>query len=122
MGEGIIALFIPIISIIVIGVVLISYFYFRYKEKQVMLEKGLSLEQMVELLKSKKETYGLLKTGIIIFFFGIGIGIGILLEDATRNDNLIPLLLFTMLGLGFIAAYIIGRKLEQIDSKKNVDE
>ena len=48
--EGTIAVFIPIISVIVTGLVLVTWFYFRSKEKQMMIEKGMSYEQMIELM------------------------------------------------------------------------
>ncbi len=119
MGEGIIALFIPIVAIVVTGIVLVTFFYFRSKEKQLMIEKGLSYEHMIELLKSRKDSYGLLKAGIIIFFFGIGVGTGVLIEGYTGVDKWVPLLIFVMLGLGFIVAFIVARKLEERDKKRS---
>jgi len=119
MGEGIIALFIPIVSVVVTGIVLVTFFYFRSKEKQLMIEKGLSYDQMIELLKSRKDSYSLLKAGIIIFFFGIGLGIGILIESYTGINAWVPLLIFSMLGLGFIVAFLVTRKLEERDKKRS---
>lgn len=118
MAEGVIALFIPIVSVVVTGLVFITYFYFRSKEKQMMIEKGLSYEQMFELLKARKDRYGLLKIGIIILFFGIGVGSGILIERFTGVDEWMPLLILVMTGFGFIVAFFIARKLEEIDKKR----
>ncbi|MCX7797702.1 MAG: hypothetical protein N2249_03665 [Melioribacter sp.] len=118
MNPGIIASFIPIISVIVTGIVLISYFYFRSKEKQIMIEKGLSFEQMIEILKSRKDNYALLKIGIIISFFGIGLGIGLLIERLANIDELIPFFIFFMLGLGFIVAHFASQKLTEKKENK----
>ncbi|MEJ5352421.1 MAG: DUF6249 domain-containing protein [Melioribacteraceae bacterium] len=119
MGEGIIALFIPIVAVVVTGIVLVTFFYFRSKEKQLMIEKGLSYEQMIEMLKSRKDEYGLLKAGIIILFFGIGLGAGILIQRFTGIEEWAPLFIFVMLGLGFIAAYFVARKLSERDKKRS---
>jgi len=62
--EGVIAVFIPIIITLVVGLVLISSLYFRSKEKQMMMDKGLSYEQMMELLKVKTDHLFTLKAGI----------------------------------------------------------
>ncbi|MGK9476493.1 DUF6249 domain-containing protein [Melioribacter sp. OK-6-Me] len=113
--EGTIALFIPIITVIVTGLVIIMYFYFRSREKQLMIEKGLSYEQMIELMRYQKHGYGLLKAGIILIFFGIGLGSGMLSENATNTKEWIPFMIFVMTGLGFVVAYIIGRKYEKAD-------
>ncbi|MGK9369891.1 DUF6249 domain-containing protein [Melioribacter sp. Ez-97] len=113
--EGTIVLFIPIISILVTGLVIIMYFYFRSREKQLMIEKGLSYEQMIELMRYKKNGYGLLKAGIILVFFGFGLGLGMLLENATGSEEWIPFMIFVLTGLGFVAAYIMGRKYEKAD-------
>lgn len=118
MDAGIIALFIPIISVIVTGIVLITFFYFRSKEKQMMIERGLSYEQMVEMLKARKDNYALLKIGIIIMFFGIGLGTGILIERFTGIDEWVPLFIFVMLGIGFIVAHFASQKLAKKENKK----
>ena len=56
--EGTIAVFIPIVMFLVIGLVLVTFFYFRSREKQLMIEKGLSYEQMMELLKATTRSCG----------------------------------------------------------------
>lgn len=119
MGEGIVALFIPIISVLVTGLVLVTYFYLRSKEKQLMIEKGLSYEQMVEMLKAKRDNYGLLKTGVIIFFFGVGLGIGLLIKRFTDVEEWIPFLIFVGTGIGFIVAHLAARKLSERDNKRS---
>ncbi len=118
--EGVIAIFIPIISIIVTGLVLVTYFYFKSKEKQMMIEKGMSYEQMMEFMKSRKNPYTMLKIGIVLIFFGIGIGVAMAFEDTT-NEFMIPLSIFVFTGLGFVASFYITKRLEEQDSVKKLN-
>jgi len=115
--EGVVAVFIPIISVIATGLVLVTWFYFRSKEKQMMIEKGMSYEQMIEFIKSKRDPYTLLKMGIIIIFFGLGLGTGLLIEVYTGVEEWVPFLLFVGTGLGFVLAFIVAKKMEEKDNK-----
>ncbi|KAF0153004.1 MAG: hypothetical protein FD143_444 [Ignavibacteria bacterium] len=127
----VIAVFIPIIFFIVFGLVITLAIYFKSREKQMMIEKGLSTEQMFELLhsrdKERKNGYYLLKGGIItvflvafgiignivdrIFFFGYKYW-----EDGTKYWDNEPVysVWFTFLGLGIgaIVAHFVARKVE----------
>jgi len=111
--EGVIAVFIPIVIALVTGLVLISSFFFRSKEKQMMLDKGLTYEQMMELLKVKTDHLFTLKAGIIIAFFGIGLGLGFLFENWDCNDGWMAFTIITMIGLGFITAYFVARRMKK---------
>lgn len=110
MGPDILAVSIPIIAIIVTALILITAFYYKSREKQMLIEKGLSPEQIKEFFESKKDPNRLLKFGIIIFAFGLGLGLGIMMEDSTSKEYWIPLLLFTFTGLGFVASGLVARK------------
>lgn len=112
MNEGMFALSIPIIGMIVTALVLVALIYYKSREKQMLIEKGLSAEQIKEFFESKKDPNRLLKFGIIIFAFGLGLGLGIMMEDWTSKEYWIPLLLFTGTGLGFIASGIVARKFD----------
>lgn len=114
--EGVIAVFIPIIITLVIGLVLISSFYFRSKEKQMMMDKGLSYEQMMELLKVKTDHLFTLKAGIIIAFFGLGLGLGFIFRDSNFNDEWMGFSIITMTGIGFVVAYFVARKMKNGDN------
>jgi high-affinity Fe2+/Pb2+ permease len=116
--EGVIAVFIPIIGILVTGLILVSYFYFRSKEKQMMMDKGLSYEQMMELLRVKTDHLLTLKAGIIIAFFGIGLGIGFLIRDYSYNEDWMAFSIITMTGIGFVVAYFVARAIKNHDEKK----
>lgn len=110
MQEGIIAVFIPIIAIIATALVIAAAIYYKSREKQLLIEKGLSPEQIKEFFEAKKDPNRLLKFGIIIFAFGLGLGLGIMMEDATSKEYWIPLLMFTLTGLGFVVSGLVSRK------------
>ena len=40
---------IPIIGFLVIGVIVVTYLYLRFRERQLMFEKGISFQEMAEL-------------------------------------------------------------------------
>jgi hypothetical protein len=109
--EGVIAVFIPIIMLLVIGLVLVTYFYFRSRERQMLIDKGLSAEQIKEFFERKKDNLNLLKIGVIVFFFGLGLGFGMMLEDFTSKEYWIPFSLFVLTGIGFIVANLVSRKM-----------
>lgn len=114
-----IAVFIPIIFIIVTGIVILSAIYFKSREKQLMIEKGLSADQIFQLLeenkKNGKTSTAWLKIGIIAVFFGIGLGFGFALENATDTEEYMAVSIFVMTGLGFIASYFISKKVEAMN-------
>lgn len=115
MQTEVIAVSIPIVAIVATALVLITAFYYKSREKQLLIEKGLSAEQIKEFFESKKDPNRLLKFGIIIFAFGLGLGLGIMMEDFTSKEYWIPLLLFTFTGIGFIVSGLVSRKLEVKD-------
>jgi purine-cytosine permease-like protein len=111
--QNIIAVFIPIVFILVTGIIIATYFYFRSRERQILIDKGLSAEDIKQFFESKKDPFRLFKIGIICVAFGIGLGLGLMLQEYTTNDFWIPFLLFTFTGIGFIAANLISNKLEK---------
>ena len=102
-----------------------------------MIEKGLSAEQMVELLESRekdrKNRYYLLKSGIILVFLVFGGIIGNIIDRTffsyyeTYNSSHFyhnePVygvwLSFLGLGIGAIVAHFVARKVEIENAKKN---
>jgi predicted histidine transporter YuiF (NhaC family) len=112
MNEGMLALSIPIIGIIVGALIAITAIYFKSRERQSLIEKGLSPEVIREFFEAKKDPNRLLKYGIIIFAFGLGLGLGIMLEDYTSKEYWIPLFLFTFTGIGFVVSSLVSRKLD----------
>src|SRR5690606_21279040 len=114
MNPELIAVFIPIISILVAGIVIVSYFFFRSRERQILIEKGMDAQSIKDFFQNKKDPFRLLKIGIISIGFGLGLGFGIMLqENYPRGEFWVPLCLFTLTGVGFVAANMISRKLEK---------
>jgi len=114
MNPELIAVFIPIISILVTGIIIVSYFFFRSRERQILIEKGMDAQSIKDFFQSRKDPNRLLKIGIISIGFGLGLGLGIMLqENNPRGEFWVPLCLLTLTGVGFVAANMISRKLEK---------
>lgn len=120
---------VPMVFFLVTGLVIVTYVYFRSREKQMMIEKGLSIEQMMELLKTKRDPFIMLKLGIIVLFVGLGIGIGFLFQQWTGyqiqqgigadrwtdykvHGEWMGFWVVAMTGLGFVTAFLVTRKLK----------
>lgn len=100
---------------LIVALVIATYVYFRSRERQMMIEKGLSAEQITEMFKSKRNPYTWLKLGVITVGAGLGIGFGILADNWGMSEGFIPLLIITFVGLGFVGAFFISRKFEKED-------
>jgi uncharacterized membrane protein YkgB len=111
--EGTIAVFIPIIMLLVIGLIFVTYFYFRSRERQMLIEKGLSGEEIKQFFQKKKDYFILLKIGVIAIFFGVGLGIGMLSGDEAAREIWVAPSIFVFTGLGFVIANIMGNKMRK---------
>jgi len=111
MKEEVVAVFIPIVMFLVLGLIIVTAIYYKSKERQMLIDKGLSAEDMKKFFEQKRDPFILLKIGIISIFFGIGLGLGMILEDATSKEYWIPFSLFVVTGIGFVVANIFGNKL-----------
>jgi intracellular septation protein A len=111
--EKEIAVFIPIIFFLVSGVIIITAIFFKSREKQLLIERGMSTEDIKMFYQEKRDPYRLMKIGVVIFFFGLGLGIGLILQAETDRNYWVPFLMFTLTGIGFIAANLIARNLER---------
>ena len=114
-AEAILGPVTGILITLIIALVIATYFYFRSRERQMMIEKGLTVEQISELFKSKKNPYTWLKLGIIIIGTGLGVGLGVLADDTGMSEGFIPLSIITFIGLGFVGAFFVSRKFEKED-------
>lgn len=112
--EGTIAVFIPIVMFLVIGLILVTFFYYRSREKQMLIEKGLSAEDIKQFFQKQKDYFILTKMGIICIFFGIGLGLGFLSgsDEAARETWMAPSI-FVFTGIGFVVANVVGNKLRK---------
>lgn len=104
---------IPIILFLVCGAVIITFIFYRSREKQMVIERGLDIEFIKELFRKREYPYALLKIGIIVLFFGLGLGIGMLIHVYTGIEEWIPFLIFVGAGLGFIIAFYAGKLAEK---------
>jgi hypothetical protein len=111
---------IPIIFILVVGIVLITFFYLRSREKQMLIEKGLSAEEIKLFYEEKRDPYNMLKIGIILISFGLGLGVGLILEDYTFQEYWIPFSIFVITGIGFVVANLVGIKLNKRDKNESI--
>jgi hypothetical protein len=109
-GEDI-AVFIPIVLFLVVGLVLVTFYYLRSRERQLLIDKGLDAQSIKEYFTQKKDQFFLMKFGIIAVAFGLGVGVGMMLQDSTSKEYWIPLTLFTFTGIGFIVANLVAHKL-----------
>ena len=108
-----VAVFIPIVITLVIGLVIVVHYYLQSKEKQMLIEKGLSTEEIKKFLEEKRDGLGLMKIGIISIAFGVGLGFGMFMEDATTKEYWIPLSIFVGTGIGFVIANVLTNKMKK---------
>jgi uncharacterized protein YneF (UPF0154 family) len=108
--EAVIAVFIPIVMFLVIGIIIVTFIYFRSKERQMLIDKGLSTEDIKLFFEQKRDPYVLLKIGIISIFFGLGLGLGML---SGNEEVWLPMSIFIFTGGGFVVANILGNKLRK---------
>jgi hypothetical protein len=114
MGNAdVVAVFIPMVLFLVIGLILVTYFYLRSRERQMLIDKGLDAQSIKEFFEQKKNPFLLLKIGIIVVAFGIGLGVGMILQDMTFKEYWVPFSLFTVTGFGFIIANVAARRAER---------
>jgi len=121
MTVALTSLLIPIIFLLVTGIIWVSFIYFRSQEKQMMIEKGLTQEQMKELFKTKRYPYLSLKLGILILSIGFGLGLGFLFQSFTGNDNWLAFFIVTFTGVGFVVGFIAAKKYEKRENENKAD-
>ena len=124
---------VPIIMFLVIGVVLALYFYFRSKDRQLIIEKGMSPEIVNNMFKYRWNPYIWLKVGVVVAFGSLGVLLGNYLmwafpnhywnEELSRaipddNPTMMVFSIFFMIGAGFVAAFFISRKMEREEEER----
>jgi hypothetical protein len=125
--------FIPIIMFLVIGVVISLYFFFRSKDRQLIIEKGISAEAIQTMFKYKWNPYLWLKVGVVTACGSLGILIGNYLMWAfplhyrefessslyvEENPTMMVFSIFFMVGVGFILAFFLSRKMEREEEER----
>lgn len=105
---------IPIILFIVIGAVIITALYLRSREREMILSKEYTAEEMKALLApGEKKKGGLIVVGILTLSFGLGMIVGTLLKNATGQNDFVPFTMFIFVGAGLITSYYIREKLNK---------
>jgi hypothetical protein len=123
MQEEVVAVFIPIVMFLIIGLIWVTYIYYRSRERQMLIEKGLSAEDMKKFFEQKKDPFWLMKVGIICIFFGIGLGIGLMSGAEETREVVTPTSIFIFTGIGFVIANIYGNKMRRAyDLEKKASE
>jgi len=113
MHEEVVAVFIPIVMFLIIGLIWVTAIYYRSRERQMLIEKGLTAEDMKKFFEQKKDPFWLMKVGIICIFFGIGLGIGLMSGAEETREIVTPTTIFIFTGIGFVIANIYGNKLRK---------
>lgn len=124
---------IPIVMFLVIGLVLSLYFFFRSKDRQLIIEKGLSPELIENLFRSRRNPFIWLKVGIITACGSLGVILGNFLmwqypehwwDDelnkaiASPNESMMAFSIFFMIGVGFVLAFLLSRKMEREEEER----
>lgn len=113
MQEEVVAVFIPIVMFLIIGLIWVTFIYYRSRERQMLIEKGLSSEDIKKFFEQKRDPFWLMKIGIISIFFGIGLGIGLMSGAEETREVVTPASIFIFTGIGFVIANIYGNKLRR---------
>lgn len=124
---------IPIVMFLVIGLVLSLYFFFRSKDRQLIIEKGLSPDLIENLFRSRRNPFIWLKVGIITACGSLGVILGNFLmwqypehwwsdklnkAFASPNESMMAFSIFFMIGIGFVLAFFLARKMEREEEER----
>jgi uncharacterized membrane protein YkgB len=101
--------------VVVVGLVFVTYFYYRSRERQMLIEKGLSGDEIKQFFEKKRDYFILFKIGIIAIFFGIGLGLGMISGDGSGGERemYMPASIFIFTGIGFVVANLVGNKMRK---------
>ena len=112
--EGVIVVFIPIVSVAVIGVLLIFYRKYTNDERMALIEKG--ADAKIFNLASQR-SYGPLRFAFLMIGLGVGLLIGAPLEEARIMEEGVSYASMILIfgGIGLYYSHIL-------ESKKRKDE
>lgn len=98
-----------------VAFVISLYIYFRSRERQMLIEKDLSADQIKEFFKTKAKINPTiwLKLGIILVAVGVGVLIGNLLDAMFHEEYWIGFGVLVSIGAGFILSYLVSQKYEK---------
>lgn len=95
-------IFIPMTLFIAIAFVIYFYMMTRHRERMLILEKDVSVEDLKQLFARPKSNYNTAKWALIFLFGGSGLFFGIWLNEMTREDGYVPAAVLVFIGLGLL--------------------
>jgi hypothetical protein len=104
---------IPIISVVAMAWVLITYFSSRNRERMAMIEKGLSSDEIKAMYSRdvKRDPLQSLKWGILFVLGGVALMLGNYLHDTYAVDGGVVVgMVILFVGIGLVAFYGIAAK------------
>lgn len=105
---------IPIVMFIVTGAVIITFLFFRSREREMILAKDYTAEELMLLLNPGSKKKGVLVVlGILTASFGLGMLIGTMVHNATGENDYIPFIMFIFVGIGLITSFYVREKLNK---------
>lgn len=127
--EALIPIFGIIFTFGIPGLIILTYFYIRHRERMRLIEKGLTPDEVKSYFSSAenrtktKSTYGALKWGLLLTFIGLGILFSNLLYEFYDLDEGVSVGVTIMFaGLGFLVYYFIVRNKIKSDEERQVQE
>ncbi len=93
---------IPITMFIAIAFVIYFYMMTRHRERMLLLERDVNVEDLKSLYTRSKSRYDTAKWALIFLFGGIGLFFGIWLNEMTREDGYVPAAVLVFVGLGLL--------------------
>jgi Na+/melibiose symporter-like transporter len=105
---------IPIVMFIVTGAIVITFLFFRSREREMILAKDYTAEELMLLLNPGSKKKGVLVVlGILTASFGLGMLIGTMVHNATGENDYIPFIMFIFVGIGLITSFYVREKLNK---------
>ena len=113
MKVEILAMLIPIFSVVGFFTLIVFLRYFQYMERMTKIEKGLNVKDL-ETFKSNFHipTSTTLKIGFLALGAGLGIMIAAHIEYAL-GEVAYPGMVLVCGGIGLLVSYFVGRKIEK---------
>jgi hypothetical protein len=109
---------VPIVLFIVSGAVAITTLYFRSREREMLLSKDFTAEELNLILHpDPKRKGGMVVIGILIISFGLGMGSGFIISDLIGKKDFVPIPMFVFLGIGLVISYYVREKLNKNDGE-----
>lgn len=124
--EALIPIFGIIFTFGIPGLIILTYFYIRHRERMRLIEKGLTPDEVKSYFSSAenrtktKSTFGALKWGLLLTFLGLGIVFSNILYEMYDFDegvNVGIIIMFTGFGL-LLYFYMVRNKLAKEDENQ----